>query len=181
MLSLCSSPRVRSDHALGGLLLQDATVQAVRDVAGSFRGVELAGPGLRGVTFTPGDKLQMLLPSRDLRTFTPLRWDSEAGTTELFVVHHTESPAGRWIRALAVGDTRRFVGPQRSIRLPETGPVLLFGDETRPRSCGRSRPPRGERAVACVLGTSAEADLRIALDAAGTHATLVPRRAGRAT
>lgn len=162
--------------ALGGVLLRDAAVRAVRDVADSFRGVELAGPGLRGVTFHPGDKIQVLLPSRDVRTFTPLRWDAEAGATELLVYHHTASPAGLWIRALAVGDTCRFFGPQRSVRV-ESGPVVLFGDET---SAAVARALARDRALACVLETSHEHDLRRALGAEVEHATLVPRSADEA-
>jgi NADPH-dependent ferric siderophore reductase len=161
--------------ALGGLLLRDATVRALRDVASSFRGVELVGPGLRGATFHPGDKLQVLLPSRDVRTFTPLRWDAEAGATELLVYHHAASPAGEWIRGLAVGDPCRFVGPQRSIRLPEAGPVVLFGDETS-AAVARAFAANG-RALACVFETSAEDDLRIALGAEVSRAILVRRRA----
>jgi ferric-chelate reductase (NADPH) len=161
--------------ALGGLLLRDATVRAVRDIAGCFRGVELAGPGLRGVTFHPGDKIQVLLPSREVRTFTPMRWDVAAGVTELLVYHHTASPAGQWIRALTVGEACRFVGPQRSIHLPDTGPVVLFGDETS-AAVARAFAASG-RAIAGVLETGAEDDLRTALGPDGEGATLVPRRA----
>ena len=162
--------------ALGGLLLRDATVRAVHDIAGSFRGVELTGPGLRGVAFHPGDKLQVLLPSRDVRTFTPLRWDAGAGATELLVYHHTASPAGQWIRTLAAGDPCRFVGPQRSIRLPDTGPVVLFGDETS-AAVARAFAATGGRALVCVFETTAGDDLRIALGREVGSATLVPRRA----
>ncbi|MBZ5709193.1 siderophore-interacting protein [Nannocystis pusilla] len=163
--------------ALGGLLLRDATVRAICDVASSFRGVELVGPGLRGVTFHPGDKLQMLLPSRDVRTFTPLRWDAEAGATELLVYHHAASPAGEWIRGLAVGDPCRFVGPQRSIRLPEAGPVVLFGDETSAAVARAFAAAANGRALVCVFETGAEDDLRSALGADVSRAILVRRRA----
>lgn len=160
--------------ALGGLLLRDAVVRSLRDVAGCFRAVELAGPGLRGCTFQPGDKLQMLLPSREVRTFTPLRWDGEAGVTELLVYHHSATPAGVWIRALTVGDTCRFVGPQRSLRLPAHGPVVLFGDETSCAVALALAAAMPDREFACVLESSTEAAMRTALGDRVAHATLVP-------
>lgn len=164
--------------ALGGLLLRDATVRAVRDVSTCFRAVELAGPALRGVKFHPGDKVQVLLPSREVRTFTPLRWDSEAGETDLLVYHHNASPAGTWIRELAVGDTCRFVGPQRSLRLPDRGAVIVFGDET---SCAVARAFAAVVPdLTIVLETNSsiearEADLLHVLGDHAAQATLVPR------
>lgn len=161
--------------ALGGLVLRDATVRAVRDVAPHFRAVELVGPALRGVDFHPGDKIQVLLPSRDVRTYTPLRWDSEAGATELLVYHHTDSPAGAWIRGLAEGDACRFVGPQRSLRRAGSGPAVLFGDET---SCAAAHAfAAADPELALVLETSHEADVARALGDLAAHATLVPRSA----
>src|SRR5689334_19961258 len=92
--------------ALGGLVLRAGTVRAVRDISPCFRAIELEGPDLRRMGFCPGDKLQMVLPSRDVRTFTPITWDHAAGTTELLVFHHdqpdrvnqqTPTPAGAWV------------------------------------------------------------------------------------
>ncbi len=157
--------------ALGGLLLRDARVQAVADVGRSFRSITLAGPGLQGVSFQPGDKVQVLLPSRDVRTFTPLRWDSAAGTTELPVYHHDATPAGLWVRALAVGDVCRFVGPQRSLPVPGSGRVVLFGDETS-AAVARAIAATGV-GLTCVLETRDEAELRVALaDVAGSTTTV---------
>jgi NADPH-dependent ferric siderophore reductase len=156
-------------------MLRDAVVRSVRDVAACFRAVELVGPGLRGCAFQPGDKLQMLLPSRDVRTFTPVYWDGEAGVTELLIYHHAATPAGAWIRGLAVGDTCRFVGPQRSLRLPAQGPVVLFGDETSCAVALALTAAMPDREFACVLESSTETAMRTALGERVAHATLVPR------
>jgi NADPH-dependent ferric siderophore reductase len=159
--------------ALGGLLLRSSTVKAVRDVSAHFRAVELTGPALRGVEFHPGTKVQVLLPDREVRTFTPLRWDSEAGETELLVYHHAASPAGNWIREVEVGDPCRFVGPQRSLRLPDRRPVVLFGDET---SCAVARAFAAVAPdLAIVLETSHEADVVRALGEHAAQAALVAR------
>lgn len=161
--------------ALGGLLLRNATVRSVRDVSAHFRALELVGPALRDVEFHPGDKMQVLLPSRDVRTYTPLRWDREAGETELLVYHHTESPSGAWIRGVANGESCRFVGPQRSLRRAGAGPAVLFGDET---SCAVARAFAAvDPGLALVLETSHEADVVRALGELAARATLVPRSA----
>lgn len=164
--------------ALGGLLLRESTVQAVRDVAACFRVVELAGPALRGVACRPGDKIQVLLPSREVRTFTPVRWDSEAGVTELLVHHREASPAGEWVRGLAVGDACRFLGPQRSLRVPARGPVVLFGDET---SCAVARAVAAAvPEVDIVLEASHAEATRAALGDRAAQAVVVPRSADEA-
>ncbi len=159
--------------ALGGLLLRESTVQAVRDVSACFRAVELVGPALRGVACRPGDKVQVLLPSREVRTYTPVRWDAEAGVVELLVHHREASPASEWIRGLAVGDACRFLGPQRSLRVPERGPVVLFGDET---SCAVARAVAAAvPELDIVLETGHEAAVAAALGEQAAQATLVAR------
>jgi len=118
-------------EALGRLLLRESRVTAVKSVGDRLVSIELSGAGLCGVAWVPGDKVQVLLPSRDARTYTPVRWDSAAGVTELLVYRHPgDTPGTAWSRAVAVGDVCRFVGPQRSVRAPDDRPVVLFGDET---------------------------------------------------
>lgn len=162
--------------ALGGLVLRDATVTDVADVGSSFRGVVLEGDALRGQSFSPGDKIQMLLPSRDCRTYTPITWDAQRGRTELLVYHHNDSPSGAWIRGLRKGDVCRFVGPQRSLRVPtDAKRIVLFGDET---SCAVTRAIAAAASpsrLVCVLEASAEEATRHALGELAENATLVWR------
>lgn len=133
-------------EALGGLLLRESRVSALRMVGARFQSIELVGAALRGIDWVPGDKVQVLLPSRDVRTYTPLRWDTAVGTTELLVYRHPgDTPGVTWSRSVAVGDLCRFVGPQRSVRAPVDRPLVLFGDET-------------SLAVACALASSLPPD-----------------------
>lgn len=115
--------------ALGSLVLKDARVTSVERLAPRLRRVRLAGEALRGVAWTPGDKVQVLLPNRDVRTYTPCGWDADAGGTSLLVFVHGDGPGARWGGKVAVGDTVRFIGPQPSLR-PPSGPATVFGDET---------------------------------------------------
>ena len=162
--------------ALGGLVLRDANVTAVEDVGASFRGVTLEGEELRDQVFAAGDKIQMLLPSRDCRTYTPITWDAQRGRTELLIYHHTDSPSGAWIRGLRKGDRCRFVGPQRSLQVPTgDGPIVLFGDET---SCAVARSIAASTStnrLLCVFEARAEEATRLALGELADRATLVWR------
>lgn len=152
-----ASAKGRLLGALGGLVLTEGAVASVEAIGG-FRAIRIAGPGLRGARWRPGDKVQVLLPSRDVRTFTPIGWDAAAGATELLVqVGDPASPAGRWASGLRAGDPIRFVGPQRSLAVPAAGAIVLYGDET---SLGLARAlvaARGAADVALVLELGPEA------------------------
>ena len=162
--------------ALGGLVLHDATVTEIEDIGSSFRRVVLAGEALRGQSFTPGDKLQMLLPSKDCRTYTPITWDASRGRTELLVYHHNDSPSGVWIRTLRKGDVCRFVGPQRSLRVPtDAETVVLFGDETSCAVAHAIAAAISPARLVCVFEARAEEATRRALGELGDRATLVWR------
>ena len=122
-----SSGKGRLLSFLGGLLLTEATITH-NEALGPYRRLSLRGEGLQAKAFEPGDKLQLLLPGDDVRTYTPITW--EKGETSLLVYLHDERcPAPRWAQAAAPGDVLRFIGPQRSLSLPP-GPVVIVGDET---------------------------------------------------
>jgi len=90
----------------------------------------LRGEGLRNSGWTAGDKVQVYLPDEGMRTYTPLGWDEERGTTELLVYAHGDGPGSRWSRALSAGQGCQFMGPRRSLVFQKDETVFLFGDET---------------------------------------------------
>lgn len=122
-----ASTKGRLLDLLGGVVLSEAAVLAVEPVSTAFRLLRLrVDPKL---AFQPGDKVQIVLPSRDVRTYTPTRWTA-AGECELLVyLHSMDTPGTSWVRGLNTGGSLRFVGPQRSLSLP-SGPVVVVGDET---------------------------------------------------
>lgn len=166
-------------EAFGRLLLRESRVSAVRPVGARFQSIELTGPALRGVEWVPGDKVQVLLPSRDARTYTPVRWDAAEGVTELLVYRHPgDTPGVAWSGSIASGDVCRFVGPQRSVRAPSDRPVVLFGDETSfavARALASSLPP--DR-VAAVFEVASRADSDAALGTLGIADVATVERAG---
>lgn len=111
-----------------GRLLMDAEVTCVHPLSKAFCWIELQmQPGGNG-SWRPGDKVQVLLPSDDVRTYTPLYWNAD-GSSALLVHVQGGSPASRWAAQLQVGDRLRFAGPSRSLQMP-AGAIALLGDET---------------------------------------------------
>ncbi|MBX3232168.1 MAG: siderophore-interacting protein [Labilithrix sp.] len=165
---------------VGRFIFTEARVASVRDVGPRLRIAELAGDALRGVAWTPGDKVQVYLPGRGMRTYTPLRWDKERGETSfLLYVHSTTTPGAAWAAGLRAGDEVSFFGPRSSIRFPELSePVVLFGDET---SFAAGRALHDARRATCVFEVDDEAAAKSALDAIGLGgATVVARGAADA-
>ncbi|WP_224367924.1 siderophore-interacting protein [Hyalangium versicolor] len=116
---------------LGRFLFRESRIESVRDVSPHFRWMELVGEGLRGVSWSAGDKVQVYLPGVGMRTYTPLAWDVARGATQFLVYLHGNSPGAEWGRGVRAGDRCQFFGPRGSLPLEALrGPVVLFGDET---------------------------------------------------
>ena len=116
---------------LGKLVFPELSVTSVRELVPGMRRVTLEGAHLRSASFTPGDKLQVLVAGMGTRTYTPFAVDATRGTLELLVYLHGDGPGAHWGRTLVVGDKVRVFGPRGSLPLPSLhGPVVLFGDET---------------------------------------------------
>jgi NADPH-dependent ferric siderophore reductase len=168
--------------ALGRVALTDGVVARVETLAPPLRRLQLAGPALRGASARPGDKLQVVLPSRDVRTLTPIAWDPVAGTCAIIVYvgdrgAASATPLQAWALAVAAGTAVRFLGPQRSLALPSAPSTLLIvGDET---SIGvaAAAASAGHQVTALLEVTGAPA-LAPALAAFGLRAELVERRQG---
>jgi NADPH-dependent ferric siderophore reductase len=163
--------------AVGRLVLRHARVTEVAPLSAHLRRIELAGDELRGVAWTAGDKVQVLLPSRDVRTYTPIRWDRERGTTTIVVHDHGDSPGAVWGRTVAAGDACGFVGPQRSLARTRGRPAILFGDETSIGVAHALRAAAHGAPLVCVLEVGPGDQLEPALAALElADAILVPRR-----
>jgi NADPH-dependent ferric siderophore reductase len=164
---------------VGKFVFRQAQVASLSAPGPAFRRVRLEGPHLRGVSWTPGDKLQLFLPEHGMRTYTPISWDPARGSTELLVFLHGDSPGAAWGRTVQVGDALQFFGPRRSIDgkgLPEQ--VVLFGDETSLGLACALRSRFRAQHLACVFEVSARHEVQPVLDELelGTS-VIVPRRA----
>lgn len=128
---------------LGSLVFREGRVHRVEDVALGFRRLEVRGEGLRGISWTPGDKVQVFLSGEGMRTYTPMRWDAQSGITEFLGFMHGEGPGAAWLRAANMGDRVRFFGPRGSIDGSGLArSVVLVGDETSFAVASALRPGR---------------------------------------
>src|SRR5690349_13196022 len=100
-----SSAKGKLVRFLGGAFLRRAVVAAAEDV-GSFRRLVLRGDGPAP---SAGSKLQILLPSDDMRTYSPVA--SSEGIV-LLGWKHASGPGARWVSEAQVGAEVRFFGPQ---------------------------------------------------------------------
>lgn len=111
--------------------MKSVTVRASRELGEQFRLVTLSGESLRRVRWRPGQKVQVAIGSWAYRTFTPISWDADGGSTELLLFLHGDGPGSVWGRALSPGSSCTLFGPRDSIDLDSLDrPALLFGDET---------------------------------------------------
>lgn len=113
-------------------MMRPAQVSAVKTLSPRFRLIDLEGDALKGVTWLPGQKVQVAMGSGlSSRTYTPMWWNADVGRTRLLVFLHGDGPGSRWAGDLREGETCQFFGPRRSLDLSGArGPVVLFGDET---------------------------------------------------
>lgn len=107
---------------LGGSFLRRASVAEVEDV-GDFRRLVLRGDVPRP---DPGSKFQVLLGSDDMRTYTPIALPDGVA---LVGWKRAGGPGARFFTEVEVGAEAAFIGPQRSLVLPD-GPTVIVGDET---------------------------------------------------
>lgn len=136
-------------------LLNEGTVTSVTEPSPQFRLIQLQTPAGK-LTAQPGDKVQLLLPGNDVRTYTPVEWDAD-GTARLLVFLHADTPGPRWAREVSVGQRLHFAGPQRSLVMP-SGELTLIGDETSlavAASYVRTRPGQ----VRCIFEIAADVTL----------------------
>jgi NADPH-dependent ferric siderophore reductase len=122
----------RLSRALLRLLMKRATIVAADRLADGFRLITLEGPALRGIRWTPGQKLQVAMGSAFVaRTYTPIEWDSVAGRTRILGYEHGDGPGSAWVRDVEPGDECDLFGPRASLDVGGmAGPLALFGDET---------------------------------------------------
>jgi NADPH-dependent ferric siderophore reductase len=119
------------ESAMLKLFTRSAQVLDIEDIGDAFRIVTLGGEALRNVEWTPGDKIQIQLGGWTQRTYTPIDWDAESGSTRFLAYLHGDGPGSRWVRDLRKGDACVLFGPRKSIKIARPhASLILFGDET---------------------------------------------------
>lgn len=171
----------RVTRALRRWIMRPARVATVETLSPHFRLIDLEGEALKGVTWLPGQKVQVAIGSGfSSRTYTPISWDANAGRTRLLAFLHGDGPGSRWAASLLQGEGCQFLGPRSSLDVPGAdAPVVLFGDES---TFGLGAALQREGVAAeWVFEVSDAAESRAVLTAIGlAQATVIERREGDA-
>lgn len=165
-----SSAKGKLLRLFGTPFLRRARVVEAENVGSGFRRITLRSDAPKPA---PGTKVQLLLPSDDVRTYTPVAARDD-GLMVLLGWMHAGGPGTRWISEVAVGDEVRFAGPQRSLELPE-GPVIMVGDETSVAVAASFAAERVGQVSAVLEGSSPEG-LRCAAESLGLRPEHVAAR-----
>lgn len=129
-------PNPRPRGALMALLVKwffrQATVSQVDVLSEHFQRITLAGEALRGVSWMPGQKIQVGVGGNANRSYTPICWDTAAGETRILAFSHGTGPGAAWASTVQVRAACPFFGPRPSLDLDGSrdGRSFLFGDET---------------------------------------------------
>lgn len=155
-------------------LFHEASVVRNDLVMPGLHRIELAGPELRGVQWTAGDKLQIRMGSGlQTRTYTPLCWDAAEGRTVILAHALAAGPGSEWARRVQPGQRVAVFGPRRSLdlsALPAAHGVLV-GDETAIGLAAAWRP------ASTILEVDQAAAIQPLLGSLGINATLLAHRA----
>jgi ferric-chelate reductase (NADPH) len=140
---------------VGKWLFRELSIEAIDDVAPRFRRLSLIGEGLKGASFSAGDKVQVVLDA-GFRTYTPFAFDGQKGAMSFLVYSHGDTPGATWGREAKVGDSLRVFGPRGSLPLASWDtPAVIFGDETSFAVARSLREHRGGAStIRCVFEVS---------------------------
>ncbi|WP_220502542.1 siderophore-interacting protein [Microbispora sp. H10885] len=135
-------------------LFLHGTVAEIEQVAERMRRVRIAGPGLRGLTWKPGNHIRVRVGDPRsprswlrglLRTYSIWQYSPD-GHLDLCVLDHPSAgPGALWSREVRVADPVAFLAPQGRFVVRADAPYHLFaGDETAAGAFGamlRALPP----------------------------------------
>lgn len=153
-----ASTKGRIVRLLSRFALKRASVESVERI-GRFRRLRLRW---NAKSLSAGAKVQLLLPSDEMRTYTPIR---SPNGMDLLGWKHGHGPGARWLEEVRAGDELPFVGPQRSLSV-DPGPLVLVGDETSVAVAAAFAVERPEQ-VHAVIQSDDGADVRAAAESVG--------------
>jgi NADPH-dependent ferric siderophore reductase len=120
------------DRTIYRMFMREMFVSSAEMVVPRFRLIELSSESLRGLTWVPGQKLQVALGSAfTTRTYTPIDFNSRRGTTRILAYTHGRGRGSDWAFSVEPGANCYVLGPRQSLELGNVpGLLAMIGDET---------------------------------------------------
>jgi ferric-chelate reductase (NADPH) len=117
--------------AIGSRFMARARVDAVAVISDRFRLITLRSEKFNDAMLQPAMKVRLNAGNWEMRAYTPLSIDAEAGRVEILIYLHGDGPGSIWARSAMPGDLTHSLGLQESLDLVEMSqPAVFFGDET---------------------------------------------------
>ena len=173
----------RLSRAVARLWMKPATVTANERLADRFHLITLEGEALAGVTWRPGQKVQIAMGSAFVtRTYTPIEWDASAGRTCILGYAHGDGPGSAWVRTVTAGDRCDIFGPRASLDIGSLSrPLVIVGDETAiGLAYAATRQDPSRRVTSCLEVEEGDAVQRVLGSLDLRDVSLVARRADTA-
>lgn len=170
----------RLDRTVRRLFMKPARITETERIDEQFRLITLASPAFKGVSWRPGQKVQIAMKAMfTARTYTPIEWDAVAGTTCILGHAHGTAPGSEWLRHVGPGDECSLGGPRRALDVGgDAAPLVVIGDETTIGLARALRMPEQARPVSCLFEVSEPDSARRAASRLGLdHAVLIRRTA----
>lgn len=83
------------------------------------------------IHWIPGDKVQIVVGKKDLRSYTPFALDLDNKTFSTLIYNHGNGPGALWANEIIPNKKTEVFGPRRSfIEKEDDHMYLFFGDET---------------------------------------------------
>lgn len=129
------SPKTKGPHQRPPMRSWTFRVVDSFDVAPNMRRVVLTADDIEEFAYKPGQALVLMVPLPEggtgRRDYTIRSMDRAAGTIDLDILLHGDTPAPRWARGAKPGDIIEARGPRGGTVLrPDADWHLLTGDET---------------------------------------------------
>lgn len=111
-------------------MMHPVTVSQVEAVDQDLRRVTFAGD-LSACRYQPGNVIEFRVSERDMRHYTPSRFDAEKGQCEVLFFLHGTAVGTQWVKSLQPGQEFKLMGPGGHLAYqPEARRHLIFGDES---------------------------------------------------
>jgi ferric-chelate reductase (NADPH) len=86
------------------MFLRTAQILSAESLSTNYRLIRLGGDALRGISWTPGDKIQVKMDGAMIsRTYTPIERDRSKGQTAIRGYVHGNGPGSDWVSQAAGG------------------------------------------------------------------------------
>lgn len=107
----------------------EATVQEITFVDNCYFDIVIKLP--KKVLWTPGDKVQFLLPTNELRSYTPYFFYDDKKTFRTLIYNNKLGEGAYFLNTLKFGDRFKVLGPRKSLDssvMPQR--TIFFADES---------------------------------------------------